>query len=112
MNQEPPSNSRFMTPRSINGSISYQEDSVVSRELIHKSTGSVTLFAFDKNQGLSEHTTPYDALGMIIDGQAEITVSGVKHEVKAGEMLLMPASSPHALKAIEPFKMVLIMIKS
>jgi len=112
MNQEQPSNKRLMTPRSINDSLSYQEDSVVSRELIHTSTGSVTLFAFDKNQGLSEHTTPYDALVMITDGQAEVTVSGVKHEIKAGDMLLMPASSPHALKAIEPFKMVLIMIKS
>lgn len=112
MNQEQPLNNRLMTPRSINAFISYQEDSVVSRELIHKSTGSVTLFAFDKNQGLSEHMTPYDALVMITDGQAEITVSGVKHEIKAGDILLMPASSPHALKAIEPFKMVLIMIKS
>jgi len=112
MNQEQPSNKRLMTPRSINDSLSYQEDSVVSRELIHASTGSVTLFAFDKNQGLSEHTTPYDALVMITDGQAEVTVSGVKHEIKAGDMLLMPASNPHALKAIEPFKMVLIMIKS
>ena len=112
MNQEQPSNNRLMTPRSINGFISYQEDSVVSRELIHKSAGSVTLFAFDKNQGLSEHSTPYDALVMITDGQAEITVSGIKHEIKAGDILLMPASSPHALKAIEPFKMVLIMIKS
>jgi quercetin dioxygenase-like cupin family protein len=112
MNQEQPSNNRLMTPQSINGSITYQEDSVVSRELIHKATGSVTLFAFDKNQGLSEHTTPYDALVMITDGHAEITVSGVKHEIKAGDMLLMPARSPHALKAVEPFKMVLIMIKS
>ena len=112
MNQEQPLNKRLMTPRSINDSLSYQEDSVVSRELIHTSTGSVTLFAFDINQGLSEHTTPYDALVMITDGQAEVTVSGVKHEIKAGDMLLMPASSPHALKAIEPFKMVLIMIKS
>ena len=112
MNQEQPSNKRLMTPRSINDSLSYQEDSVVSRELIHTSTGSVTLFAFDKNQGLSEHTTPYDALVMITDGKAVVTVSGVKHEIKAGYMLLMPASSPHALKAIEPFKMVLIMIKS
>jgi quercetin dioxygenase-like cupin family protein len=112
MNQEQPSNKRLMTPRSINDSLSYQEDSVVSRELIHTSTGSVTLFAFDKNQGLSEHTTPYDAFVMITDGQAEVTVSGVKHEIKAGDMLLMPASSPHALKAIEPFKMILIMIKS
>ncbi len=112
MTQEQPSNKRFMTPRSIDGSINYQEDSVVSRELIHTSTGSVTLFAFAKKQGLSEHTTPYDAFVMITDGQAEITVSGVKHEIKAGDLLLMPTNSPHALKAIEPFKMVLIMIKS
>ena len=112
MNQEQPPNNRLLTPRSINGSMSYQDDSVVSRELIHTSTGSVTLFAFANNQGLSEHTTPYDAFVMITDGRAEITVSGVKHEIKAGDMLLMPASSPHALKAIEPFKMVLIMMKS
>lgn len=112
MNKEPPSHNKFMTPRSINEAIQYQEDAVVSREIIQKTTGTVTLFAFDKNQGLSEHTAPYDALVMITDGQAEITVSGVKHELKAGEMLLMPANSPHALKAIEPFKMVLTMIKS
>jgi quercetin dioxygenase-like cupin family protein len=112
MNKEPPSNNRLMTPRSINGTINYQEDAVVSRELIQKRTGTVTLFAFDKNQGLSEHTAPYDAFVMITDGQAEITVSGVKHELKAGEMLLMPANSPHALQALEPFKMVLTMIKS
>ena len=112
MNKEPPSNNRLLTPRSINDAIQYQEDAVVSRELIRKTTGTVTLFAFDKNQGLSEHTAPYDALVMITDGRAEITVSGVKHELKAGEMLLMPANSPHALQAIEPFKMVLTMIKS
>jgi len=112
MNKEPPSTNRFLTPRSINDAIQYQEDAVVSRELIHKTTGTVTLFAFDKNQGLSEHAAPYDALVMITDGQAEITVSGVKHELKAGEMLLMPANSPHALKALEPFKMVLTMIRS
>ncbi len=112
MNKEQASNNRLMSPRSINDSINYQEDAVVSRELIRKATGTVTLFAFDKNQGLSEHTAPYDALVMITDGQAEITVSGVKHEIKTGEMLLMPANSPHALKALEPFKMVLTMIKS
>ena len=112
MNKEQASNNRLMSPRSINDTINYQEDAVVSRELIHKTTGTVTLFAFDKNQGLSEHTAPYDAFVMITDGQAEITVSGVKHELKAGEMLLMTANSPHALKAIEPFKMVLTMIKS
>ena len=112
MNKEQASNNRLMSPRSINDFINYQEDAVVSRELIRKATGTVTLFAFDKNQGLSEHTAPYDALVMITDGQAEITVSEVKHKIKAGEMLLMPANSPHALKALEPFKMVLTMIKS
>ncbi len=112
MNIEQSSNNRLLTPRLINDILQYQEDAVVSRELIQKTTGTVTLFAFDKNQGLSEHTAPYDALVMITDGRAEITVSGVTHELKAGEMLLMPANSPHALRALEPFKMVLTMIKS
>jgi len=95
-----------------NESIQYQEGSVVSREIVNKPTGTVTHFAFDKDQGLSEHTTPYDALVMVTDGLAEITVSGVKSIIKAGEMLLMPGNEPHALKAVEKFKMVLIMIKS
>ncbi len=99
-------------PEAINETISYQNGAVVSREVVNKSTGTVTLFAFAQNQGLSEHTTPYDALVMVTDGTAEITVAGVKHEVKSGEMLLMPAGSPHALKALQPFKMLLIMIKS
>ncbi len=103
---------KAVTPQSINDAIQYQEDAVVSRELIQKTTGTVTLFAFDKHQGLREHTAPYDALVMITDGQAEITVSGVIYELKAGDMLLMPANSLHAIKAIEPFKMVLTMIKS
>ncbi len=112
MNKEAPSNNKFITPRSINDTLQYQEDAVVSRELIQKPGGTITLFAFDKHQGLSEHTAPYDAFVMLTEGRAEITVSGVKHELKAGEMLLMPANSPHALRAIEPFKMVLTMIKS
>lgn len=85
--------------------------SVVSKEIINKPTGTVTLFAFDKGQGFSEHTAPYDALVIITEGEAEIIVSGVKHLVKAGEMLLMPANATHALKAVEPFKMMLTMIK-
>ena|SRR3989338_6069376 len=97
--------------KNINQTINYQEGSVVSKEIIKKPTGTVTLFAFDKGQGLSEHTTPFDALVLITDGIAEITVSGVKNEIKAGEVLLMPANSPHALKAIQPFKMILTMIK-
>lgn len=99
-------------PKNINQTINYQEGSVVSKEIINKPTGTVTLFAFDKGQGLSEHTAPYDAFVMMTEGFAEIFVSGVKYEVKAGEMLLMPANAPHTLKAIQPFKMILIMIKS
>ena len=112
MNKEQPANKGVMTPRSINDALHYQEDAVVSRELIHKTTGTITLFAFDKNQGLSEHTAPHDAFVIITDGQAEVTVSGVTHEMKAGDMLLLPANNPHALWAVEPFKMVLTMIKS
>lgn len=98
--------------QNINQIINYQEGSVVSKEIVNKTTGTITLFAFDKGQGLSEHTAPYDALVVITDGVAEITVSGVKHKVETGEMLLMPAKSPHSLKAIQPFKMMLTMIKS
>lgn len=92
--------------------IKYQKGSVVSREIINKPTGTVTLFAFDERQGLSEHQTPYDALVLLLDGEAEITVSGKLYHLKQGEMLIMPANHPHALKAIKRFKMALIMIKS
>ena len=99
-------------PTNLQQLISYQAGSVVSREVLKKSTGTVTLFAFDKGQGLSEHKTPFDALVYVFDGQAQITVSGVIHEVKAGEMLLMPANQPHSLFALIPFKMMLTMIRS
>ena len=102
----------MVKPQIINQIIKIQGGSVVSKEIINKPTGTITLFAFDKGQGLSEHTAPYDALVIITEGIAEITISGVKHEVKSGEMLLMPANSPHFLKAIKPFKMILTMIKS
>lgn len=98
--------------KNIAEAIQYQAGAAVSKEIISKPSGTVTLFAFDKGQGLSEHTTPYDALVMIIDGRADITVAGEKHEVRTGEMLLMPANLPHALKAVEAFKMTLTMIKS
>jgi quercetin dioxygenase-like cupin family protein len=91
--------------------IAYQEESVVSRTLIDKKAGTVTLFAFDEQQGLSEHTAPYDALVQIIDGEAEITVSGKTHHLKEGEMIMMPANKPHAIKAVKRFKMLLTMIK-
>ena len=112
MPDEPTSHRRFGTPQVINDVIQYQEDAVVSRELIHQPTGTITLFAFDTQQGLSEHAAPFDALVLVTDGRAEIRVAAVTHELKAGEMLLLPAKAPHALLALEPFKMVLIMIKS
>jgi len=92
--------------------ISYQEGSVVSRTLINKKTGTVTLFAFDKAQGLSEHTAPYNAMVHIIEGEAEIIIAGNSHNVKAGEIIIMPAGKPHALNAVSEFKMFLVMIKS
>lgn len=92
--------------------INYQDGSIVSRTIIDKDVGTVTLFAFDNEQGLSEHTAPYDALIYILEGKVEAKLSGNKIVVNKGEMLLMPANKPHALKAIEKFKMLLIMIKS
>ena len=92
--------------------LDYQEGSVVSRELIRKETGTVTIFAFDKGEGLSEHTAPFDAMVQVIDGKAEIIISGKSNMVSAGEMIIMPANDPHALNAVENFKMVLTMIRS
>ncbi|MDH7564334.1 MAG: cupin domain-containing protein [Candidatus Bathyarchaeota archaeon] len=92
--------------------ISYQEASVVSKTLIDKKAGTVTMFAFDKHQGLSEHTAPYDALVQIVDGEAEITISGRKHLLKEGEAIIMPAGEPHSLKAVTSFKMLLTLIRS
>jgi len=91
--------------------VEYQTGSVVSRAVIQKKTGTVTLFAFDERQGLSEHTAPFDALVCILDGQAEIIISGKSHMLKQGEMIIMPADEPHALKAVGPFKMMLVMIR-
>jgi len=90
----------------------YQEDSVVSRTVIDKKAGTVTFFAFDQGQGLSEHVASYDALLCILDGEAEITVSGKTYRLKEGEMILIPAKKPHALKAKKRFKMMLIMVKA
>jgi len=93
-------------------SIDYQEGAVVSRTVVKKSNGNVTLFAFDQGEGLSEHTTPFDALVQILDGKARITIGGVGYEVSAGEAVVMPADIPHALKAEVKFKMMLTMIRS
>jgi len=92
--------------------VNYQDGAVVSREIVKKPTGNVTLFAFDEGQGLSEHTAPFDALAQVVEGEAEITISGQPHRVLGGEMILMPAGQPHALKAIKRFKMILTMIRS
>lgn len=90
----------------------YQEDSVVSRTLIDKKTGIVTFFAFDEGQGLSEHTAPFDALVYLLDGEAEIVISGKTLHCKKGDMVIMPANQPHALRAVKKFKMILTMIRS
>ena len=93
------------------GLLDYQEGAVVSRTIIDKRTGTVTLFAFDKGEGLSEHTAPFDALVYVLDGEAAITVSGKESRVTAGEMLIMPANQPHALRAVKRFKMLLVMVR-
>ena len=90
----------------------YQTGSIISRTIVDKKTGTVTFFAFDKGQGLSEHTAPFDAMVYIIDGEAEITISGKPFYLKQGEMIIMPANEPHALKAVKKFKMMLTMIRS
>jgi len=92
--------------------VEYQQGSVVSRTVTDKATGTLTLFAFDKGQGLSEHTAPFDAVVYVFDGEVEVTISGKPVQVKQGEMIIMPANKTHALKAIERFKMMLVMIKS
>ncbi len=91
--------------------IEYQTGSVVSRTLIDKKTGTLTLVAFDNGQGLSEHTAPFDALVYLLDGQAEIAISGRPYRLAQGDMIVMPANAPHGLKAPERFKMLLVMIR-
>lgn len=99
------------TPFNLANYVIYAEDSVISKTLIDKGIGNITLFSFDKGQGLSEHTSPFDAVVHILDGQAQITIGGEKKMVKTGEMIIMPAIVPHALHAEEKFKMLLIMIR-
>lgn len=91
--------------------VRYQKDSIVSREIINKNTGTVTLFAFNKGQGLSEHVAPFDALVYILDGEAKIFICSKPHLLKKGEMIIIPANKPHALKAVKKFKMLLVMIR-
>jgi quercetin dioxygenase-like cupin family protein len=91
--------------------VAYQDGSIVSREIIKKPVGTVTVFAFDQGQGLSEHTAPFDAMVNVIDGEAEVMISGVAHTVKEGEFIIMPANQPHAVQAQKRFKMMLVMVR-
>jgi len=100
-----------MQVKNLSDLVKYQENAVVSSEIIKKDAGTVSVFAFDKGQGLSEHTAPFDALVNVIDGKAEVTISGKLFSVKEGEMIIMPANELHSLKAMEKFKMLLVMIK-
>ena len=96
---------------SFQETIAYSEKAVVSKHVLKKKTGNISLFAFDQGEGLSEHTTPYDALVFIIDGTAEISIDGVSGELTSGEAIVLPANVPHALRAIQKFKMILSMIR-
>jgi quercetin dioxygenase-like cupin family protein len=100
------------TPTRIKDLSEYQRGSVVSRTILEKKTATITFFAFDEGQGLSEHTSPFDAVVYLLDGEAEIVISGKHHVLKEGEILIMPANEPHALKALKRFKMLLTMIRS
>ena len=97
---------------SIADLVAYQQGSIVSREVIRKETGTVTIFAFDQGQGLSEHTAPFDALVQVLDGTVQIKIAGAPHDLNAGDMIIMPANKPHALQALTHMKMLLVMIKS
>lgn len=103
---------RILKATALDGLVDYQDGSVVSREIMKKPGGTMTVFAFDAGQGLSEHTTPFDAAVAVLDGAADITISGKRHVVREGEMIVMPAGEPHSLKASQRFKMLLVMIKS
>ena len=94
------------------GLVEHQAGSVISREVVKKPTGTVTVFAFDTGQGLSEHTAPFDALVYLLDGEAEITIAGKAIGARQGDMVIMPANQPHALMAVRRFKMLLVMIRS
>lgn len=100
------------TPHVMKELIAYSDGSVVSKTLIDKKIGTLTLFSFDAGQGLSEHTAPYDAFVQVVDGEALVTIEDVPHTVEAGQFIIMPANRPHALKAVKPFKMLLVMIRA
>ncbi len=95
----------------ISGLVNYQEEAVVSRTLSQTENGTVTVFAFDEGQGLSEHTAPFDAMAFLLEGEAQVNIQEKKHLVKAGEMIIMPANQPHSLVALKKFKMLLVMLR-
>ena len=97
---------------SLSDGINYQDQSVVSKQIIKKETGNVTLFAFDEGQGLSEHTAPFDALVYVLEGDVEISISRKPYRLKGGDMIIMPGGQPHSLKALTKYKMLLVMIRS
>lgn len=97
---------------SLNELVQYQEDSVVSKTLIDKKIGTITLFSFSIGQGLSEHTAPFDAFIQVVDGEAAVTIADEVHSVSAGQMIIMPANIPHSVKAVKDFKMLLVMIRA
>jgi len=99
-------------PLKLDDLVEYQDGSIVSRTLIDTEAGTITLFAFDRDQGLSEHTTPYNALVYLLDGEAEITISGKPLHVRKGEMIIMPADISHAVRAVKRFKRILTMVRS
>jgi quercetin dioxygenase-like cupin family protein len=99
-------------PANLISLISYQDGAIVSREIIKQKTGTVTIFAFDEGQGLSEHTTPFDAFAHVLEGEVEITISGNPCVLKEGDAIIMPANQPHAVKALTRFKMILTMIRT
>jgi quercetin dioxygenase-like cupin family protein len=100
------------TSQTLVDSIEYAEDSIVSRTILDKSAGTITLFAFDTGQRLSEHTAPYDAVIQVLDGKSQITIGGKRNEVSTGRIIIMPANVPHSVAAKEKFKMMLIMIRA
>jgi quercetin dioxygenase-like cupin family protein len=107
-----PSEMSAATPMAPLGLVGYQEGAVVSRTLLKRAGGTITLFAFDEGQSLSEHTAPFDALSHVLEGEADISIAGTSHTVSSGEMVLMPANQPHAVHARTRFKMLLTMVRS
>lgn len=101
-----------LKPQTVADMVEYQQDAVVSKTILKKNTGTVTLFAFDEGQGLSEHTAPFDAMVQVLDGEVEISIAGKPYRLSQGDFIVMPANIPHALMGVKKFKMMLTMIRS